>query len=112
MLPKPNRLRNKKDFDKVFKEGRGFKEGLLYLKFRNNNLEISRFGFIVSQKVSKKAVVRNKLKRRIREIIKGTKIKKGLDVVLITTSGLENKDFPELAETVNKVLTKAGIINV
>ncbi|MFH1657667.1 MAG: ribonuclease P protein component [bacterium] len=111
MLLKENRLRNKKDFDKVFKEGRGFKEDFLYLKFRNNNSEVSRFGFIVSQKISKKAVIRNKLKRRLREIINTemARIKNGIDVVLITSPGLENRDFQKLKEIVVKTLAKARI---
>ena len=70
MLPKKNRLKNKKDFERVFKQGKGFKEDFLFFKITKNNLKENRFGFIVSLKVSKKAVLRNKVKRRLREIIK------------------------------------------
>ncbi|GAI32984.1 unnamed protein product, partial [marine sediment metagenome] len=62
MLNKRNRLKKKKDFDKVFKQGQGFKQDFLYLKIRKNNLKSSRFGFVVSKKFSKKAVIRNKIK--------------------------------------------------
>ena len=60
MLVQKNRLTKKKDFDKTFKQGQGFKHDFLYLKIKKNNLESSRFGFIVSKKFSKKATERNK----------------------------------------------------
>lgn len=112
MLPKENRLRSKKDFDDVFKKGKGFKEDFLYLKFADNDLGFSRFGFIVSQKVSKRAVVRNRLKRAMRALVrtKMPKIKPGVDVVMIAISGLENKDFWELEAIFNKVFARAKIL--
>ena len=55
MLPKKYRLTNKKDFEKVFKIGQGRHAKILGIKFVKNNLENSRFGFIVSKKVFSKA---------------------------------------------------------
>ena len=112
MLPKENRLRSKKDFDDVFKKGRGFKEDFLYLKFAHNDSKINRFGFIVSQKVSKRAVVRNRLKRALRALVRARmpRVKQGIDVVLIAISGLENKDFWELETILEKAFNKAEIL--
>ncbi|MCK5044233.1 ribonuclease P protein component [Candidatus Parcubacteria bacterium] len=112
MLPKENRLRSKKDFDRVFREGRGLKEDFLYLKFAKNNSNFSRFGFIVSQKVSKRAVVRNRLKRALRALIRTRmpRVKKGVDIVLIAISGLENKDFWELENIVDKIFERTKIL--
>ena len=113
MLPKKNRLKNKKDFERVFKQGKGFKEDFLFLKIAKNNLKENRFGFIVSLKVSKKAVLRNKVKRRLREIIKERlpEIKPGVDIVLIAQKGIEEKDFSEIRETINKLFGKVKILN-
>jgi len=112
MLPKENRLKKNKDFEKVFKEGKGFKEDLLVLKKVKNNLKNSRFGFVVSKTFFKKATLRNKIKRRLRELvrIKLNEIKKGIDVVIIAKPGLETKDFQEIKEIVNKLFKKAKII--
>jgi len=111
MLPKVNCLKRKKDFERVFKEGKGFKEDFLFLKFYLNNLKKSRFGIIVSQKISKKAIIRNKIKRRIRAVInsKLPKIKKGMDIVLVVLPGLETKDFWEIEDTINRLFEKAKI---
>lgn len=112
MLPKQNRLRKKKDFEKVLREGRWIKNGFLFLKWIFNDLKISRFGFVVSKKISKKSTLRNKIKRRLREIIKRElpEIKKGIDGVFISKTGLEKKGFQQLEEAVVKILTKARIL--
>lgn len=104
MLPKPHRLVKKKDFEMVFKNGKSVKSGFLAGRAMKNNLPASRFGFVVSKKISTKATVRNKVKRRLRdaaaEEIK--KIGKSLDVVMVALPGTEKKEFGEItAEVIN-----------
>lgn len=112
MLPKKNRLKKKKDFEQIFKQGRGFKVDSLYLKIKENNLDSSRFGFIVSKKVSKKAVLRNKIKRKLREIIrlrlKKKDVKIGVDAAIVVMPGFDLRDFAEV--NVSKLLEKAKIL--
>jgi ribonuclease P protein component len=108
MLPQENRLKKKKDFEKVFKMGKGYREDFLFLKTTKNNLKESRFGFIVSKKISNKAVIRNKIKRRLRAIIqkKIPRMKKGMDIVIVTLPGIEDKSFQEIEKNVNKIFAK------
>jgi len=110
MLPQINRLKKKKDFENVFKDGKGFKEDLLYLKIKKNNLDYSRIGFIVGKNFSKKAVERNKIKRRLREIIKERipDLKKGLDIIIVVMPKSRN-NFQELRETINRLFIKAKL---
>ena len=112
MFSPKNRLRNKKDFDRVFKKGKGYKQGFLFLKVLNNDLGFNRFGIIVSKKISNKAVVRNKMKRQLREILKRKieRIKKGLDIVFLTNSGIEKQSLKDIDQEVEEILKKAGII--
>jgi len=112
MLTQKNRLKKKKDFERVFKEGKGLKEDFLILKMSENNLSQSRFGFIVGTKISKKAILRNKLKRRLRELVRGKigKIKKGFDIILIAQPGLENRDFWELEEISTRIFSRAKLL--
>ena len=113
MLAKINRLRKNKDIQKVFEKGRILKQDLLILKILYNDLDESRFAFIASKKFSKKAVIRNKIKRKLREAVYFNlkKIQKGVDVVAIASPGLEIKDFKEIKEIVSKLFKKAKIIN-
>ena len=107
MLPKIYRLKKRKDIEGVFEKGKRFKEDFLILKITKNALSQTRFGFIVSKKVSKKATLRNKIKRKLREIVSQKRIKKGIDILLITMPGLETKDFWEIDETLNELFKKA-----
>ncbi len=113
MLAKINRLKKNKDIQKVFEKGRIFKQDLLILKILSNDLNESRFTFVVSKKFSKKAVTRNKIKRKLREIVylNLKKIQKGVDVIIIASPGLELKDFKEIKEMISKLFKKAKIIN-
>jgi len=112
MLPQINRLKKDKDFEKVFKKGKGYKENFLYLKIIPNNLKISRFGFITSKKFSPKAVLRNKIKRKLRELIRIIlpQVKKNIDGVIIVMPGFRVNDFWELEGVINKLFKKTGIL--
>ena len=114
MLAKINRIKKKKDFETIFKNSKSFKNNLFIFKIMKNNLGLNRFGFVVSQKVSKKAVIRNKVKRRLSEIIKAEEknIKSGIDLIIITLPGSEKKDFSELKEAVSDALIKAKLIDL
>jgi len=101
MLPKKNRLQKKKDIDRIFRNGETKRNGFFVTKIKNNNSEDWRFCFIVSQKVSKKASVRNKIRRRLSgfvgEKLKGiTPAKTGKDVLVIVRSGAEKESPQEM----------------
>ncbi len=113
MLPGINRLKKKRDFERVFKQGRGLKEGFLSLKFVKNGLGATRFGFVVGQKVSRKAVVRNKVKRRLREFAKIVlgDVKKGFDVVVVAGKGAEAGSLEGTAAIFNHLLKTGRLLN-
>ncbi len=108
MLPKIYRLTKKKDFQIVFQKGKSIKSGFLVFKILKNHFIKSRFGFIVSKKISTKATVRNKIKRRIRDSI-FTHVKKiniPIDVVVITLPGIEKKEFSDIEGAVAEFFKK------
>jgi ribonuclease P protein component len=111
MLPQINRLKKKTDFGRVLKKGRGVREGFLLLKFAKNNLKVSRFGFVVGRKISKKATLRNKIKRRLREALRKElpKLKPGFDGVLVALKGSEPKGLKETERMVKKILQKTKL---
>jgi len=111
MLPKINRLKKTKEIERVFKNGKSHKEGFLFFKLLKNGLTVSRFGFIVGQKVSKKATTRNKVKRRMRAAVKKElpNIKPGFDIILVALKGLETKNFKEVEEAARRLIQKSGI---
>lgn len=108
MLKKQNRLLKTKDFNLVFQKGRFVSNHFFLLKYTFNSLGLNRFGFVVSGKVSNKAVVRNKIKRRLREIVKKeiNSIPPGYDVVIITKKTAIRLDFKDFKKAVMELTGK------
>jgi len=106
MLAKENRLKKKKDFELVFKNGRILKSKNVFLKYLSSEVKERKVGFIVSKKVSKKAVERNKVKRRLREIIRKNKesIKENISIIIIALPSLKNVSFKEMEIEVKNIL--------
>lgn len=102
MLKKTNRITKDKEFDRAFKTGQSFYTKVFGVKAADNGLSLARLGVLVSTKVSKKAVVRNKIKRQIREIIQKElpHLKEGKDLVIIVFSQILDKNFEEIKEGV------------
>lgn len=111
MLPKENRLKKRKDFERIFKKGKAIIDKFLFLKFFKNNLKNSRFGFIVSLKVSKKSTTRNRIKRQLKAIIKEnlSDIKLGLDVIIVAGTEIINKRYQEIRKELERLLKKASL---
>jgi ribonuclease P protein component len=108
MLKKTNRITKDKEFDRAFKTGQSFYTKLFGIKAVNNDLPAVRLGVLVSTKVSKKAVIRNKLKRQIREIIQKElpNLKVGKDLVIIVFSQILDKNFLEIKEMITEGLKR------
>ncbi|MCK4799872.1 ribonuclease P protein component [Candidatus Parcubacteria bacterium] len=108
MLKKEFRLRKQKDFENVFDKGVYFSGKYLMLKAVENNLPFSRFGFVVSKKVSKKAVERNRAKRLMSESIRLSqeKIKSGFDIIFVSRAGIVGKNLEEIKESMEKLLKR------
>lgn len=77
-----------------------------FVKFTKNHSNKSRFAFIVSSKNIKKAVGRNLLKRRAREIIRKNldKIRKGHNISFTFSAKAKNLDYNLLEKEIAKVL--------
>lgn len=106
------RLKRQKDIEDVFRRGKNVKGPLLFLRLAANHLESSRFCFIVSAKVAKKATTRNQIRRRLSEIIKtnSLSLKGGFDVLIIVSPGADRLSFPDLEKTLNDLLRQAKLL--
>lgn len=110
MLPRVNRLIYKADFENVKQNGRFISTKDFSVSYINRKDDgESRFGFIVSKKISLKAHIRNKVKRSLREIVRANlpQVKKGMDFVILAKTGIVHC----LHDTLETELKKA-IVNV
>lgn len=111
MLARINRLSRQKDFEAVFKNG-GFQQNkYLAVRFRPNGRPASRSAVVVSAKVSKKAVVRNRIRRQITETLTHAwpKIKMGQDLVWVAKNQITALESPAIRQAVRELLERAKL---
>lgn len=112
MLQRAHRLAGEKEFSRIFKKGRSFHgNGVSVRVVRNGGAE-SRFAFVVSTKVSKKAVKRNAVRRRLREVVRLVmpRIDKGWDVAVMTRPEILKLSPAQQREEMHRVLQKARLL--
>lgn len=97
----------------VYKNGKAIRSHLMTLKYiPNPHRKHSRFSVVVSKKVHKGAVGRNRIRRRLYEIIRQElpKMNASHDVVVIVfTSEIMTMSHDELLEAVRNLLEEAHL---
>ncbi|MGH9711928.1 MAG: ribonuclease P protein component [Candidatus Acidiferrales bacterium] len=107
-FPRASRLVRRVEYDAVYREGwrRSSREFAVFL--RPNGLEWSRFGWSIKKALGG-AVKRNRMRRRIREIIRvhRQEIAPGWDIVIHPRSTVVTANFSALIEDLLKLLPRA-----
>lgn len=105
------RLRHSRDFARLQQEGRAYRHAWLILSTAPNALTHNRYGFITGKRLGK-AVVRNRLRRQLREVIRDLHphLKTGQDIVLIARHTLVGKPFAEIRRIVYKLCQQARLL--
>lgn len=113
MLRKERRLRSAGDFKKVYLEGRRVRGRFLTLRYKKGREEITRFGLAPAGKI-KSAVMRNRVKRRIREICRAHQdgVKQNYDIVINISSAAVNASYRELEKDFLYIMRRAGLLEV
>jgi ribonuclease P protein component len=112
MLARDNRL-DPKDFSTLKRQGKISHSESFSISYRKRADKLpSRFGFVVSTKISTKATIRNKSKRALREGVRHitTIAKPGYDCVFLAKPVIVKKYTSELLEEVRTALTKIKVL--
>jgi len=119
VVPKANRLQNRQDFQAVFREG--IRRHTSHLTLRalrskepDSQLTPTRIGISISLKVSKRAVIRNRIKRQLRSafcqillrVAPGWRL-----VVIVQPSAVQECDYQQFLQELEQLLAKAEVIN-
>ena len=113
MIPVKYRFHGHGSLRYLFKNGQAVRSRHLTVKYiANPRRKQSRFSVVVSKKVHKSAVGRNRMRRRLYEIVRldTPNHTKTHDVALIiTNSEVMGMEHTELAQQVKQLFTSAGL---
>ncbi|WP_017714830.1 ribonuclease P protein component [Kamptonema formosum] len=133
MLPKENRLRHRQDFSAVYRGGIRRTGAHLTLRARRHPPAFrdakksgqtlpppaphspapTRTGISISQKVSKRAVVRNRIKRQIRAALLHLlpRLSAGWDCVIVVGPAAVECNYRQLLQELEQLLAQAEVLN-
>ena len=112
MLEKKYRLKKRSAFNATYKIGKSFhKDGITVFCGKTKTQDVvTKIGFVVSKKIHKRAVKRNRIKRLMRESVR-LYIKdlsnfdtKFLSLVFVASSKLLDKNFSDIDPTIKKLM--------
>ena len=102
-------LTRSEQFAVVYREGRSWADKLVVMKALPNKFTWSRYGFSVSRRVGG-AVIRNRAKRRLREILRATPVKPGWDIIFIARPPAGTGRYAEINKSVVELLCRAQLL--
>lgn len=105
-MDKVGNLTKPEQYAIVYEKGVSRADSILVVKVMHNQIDQSRYGISVSKRVGK-AVVRNRIKRILREIIRLSPIENGWDVVFIARSPIVFCDYHRIQISVTHLLSRA-----
>ncbi len=114
MLPsstaRDRRLRKRSDFLELRKRGSSRSHPLLVLRSVSNGIDSSRIAVAVSRRVSPKAVIRNRVRRRLKESVRQMPVKAGWDLLFTARPAAAKTGFTDLSEAARRLLSRANLI--
>ena len=110
---KSERLKQSKEFKAVFQQCRKLQDGILafYVQFKED-ADLRKFGVSLGRALGK-ANLRNRLKRRLREIYRVEKeqFRGGYQVILVPRRGSVERTFDELKTSFLTLAKRAGLLS-
>jgi len=93
----------------VYDKGSTRLDSLLVMRSLPSGLSLSRYGFSVSRRVGT-AVTRNRVRRRLREILRLATLKPGWDIVFVVRPAAAGADYAALRRSVLELLSRAQLL--
>jgi len=108
-FPREARLVRRGEFDAVYRAGKRFSSSHFTVFVRRNELALNRFGFSIKKALGG-AVVRNRIRRRVREIVRchRQEIPMGWDIVIHPKNSVARAEFAMLTQDLVRVLNKVA----
>ena len=108
-MRKEQRLRRRQDFASAYRRGRAQGSALLVIRINPNGGGVTRWGFVAG-KVVGGAVVRNRVKRRLREAARSLDVTGGLDIVVGARKPAAEANYAQLRDAMVALLTRHKVL--
>ena len=108
IMNKTSSLKKPHDFIALRSTGKDWSDRFLVLIARPNGLNTTRIGFSVGKRLGG-AVIRNRIKRRLRALCSEINILEGWDILLIARTGSQCLDFHTFRKSLNYLFRKAKL---
>lgn len=108
-MKKINIVKENNDYNRIIKENRPFKYKDYVIHIDKREPSVYRFGFSVGKKIGN-AVVRNHIKRQIKEIVSQNDYKNNFDCIIIVGKGILSRSFNEMSDNLNFALQKLNLV--
>ncbi len=104
-LPREFRLKRRKNFKKIKGKGQKVHTPLFVVLILKGQKEGPKFGFVVSKKIDKRAVYRNKIRRRLSEAVIGLlpEMRKDIYALFLTKKSIKGVDYQEIKNEISKI---------
>lgn len=109
-LSRERRLRRRADFESLRENGTSRAHPCIIMRVAPNELPYPRFGFIIGKRVSKSAVSRNRVRRRLREAVRRAPVHPGWDVLLIARPAALDASYTTLRAALMELGRRCGVI--
>lgn len=109
-MKRAERLRKGREFDTAYAKGTVVSGPLLVVRVLPNSLDRTRWGFAVGKRLAKHATLRNRTRRRLREIARTLPVASGYDVIVTARNGCPEASSERIRKALVAVLTRAGVL--
>lgn len=103
-------LTRRKEFAQLLNRGNLKVGSRLIMRTRANGLEMSRFGLVTSKRVGN-AVVRNRVRRRLREVLRQLNLMPGWDIVFVARRAAATAKYADIEKEVRELLARARLLS-
>ncbi len=120
-LPKANRLKHRKEFKQVYQKGLRCSGKYLIVRALKDvsphsgeaTLPPPKIGISISQKVSKKAVIRNRIKRQLRAIIRSLlpQLSSGWKMVVVVKPSAVGCKYEDFLQELRQLLIESEVLH-
>jgi ribonuclease P protein component len=113
MLARAQRLRTSSDINRVYARGKYGSAQNLHIKLLKTGLPTSRVTIVVSKKVAKRAVIRNRIRRRVSALFEEVwqTLTGTYDIVVVIREDVSELPKADLLKQIRSSLVKVGAVS-